>query len=214
MSFHLTKIEIDYETAHLKKLHDSHEWHRWAWEAFPGQPDATRDFLTRLDDTGRGFRFLIQSQSVPSRPPQCPEEAFETKVIPEEFFGHAVYRFSLLVNPTIKRVIRDASGNRKKNGRREPISSREELVGWLIRKAEAHGFEVNPTTLETLPRPKQVFTKRSRSDDRRHTGTHTATEFRGCLKVTDPGAFARAIQTGIGSAKAFGFGMLCLATLP
>ena len=213
MSLHLTKIEIDYETAHHKKLRDSHDWHRWAWEAFPGRPEANRDFLTRLDDTGRGFRFLIQSHSEATRPAQCPEDAFETKPIPDSFLQHSAYRFSLLVNPTVKRVIRDASGTRKKNGRREPISNRDELLGWLARKSAAHGFEVDPRSVQIIPRARQVFTKRSRSDDKRHSGTHTATEFRGILKVTDPSTFTRTVHTGIGSAKAFGFGMLCLSPL-
>lgn len=213
MSLYLTRIEIDYETAHLKALRDSHDWHRWAWEAFPGQPDASRNFLTRLDDTGRGFRFLIQSQSETTRPPQCPEDAFETKAIPETFLHHPAYRFSLLVNPTVKRVVRDASGNRKKNGRREPISDRTELLAWLTRKSEAHGFRFDPATIQALPRPRQIFTKRSRSDDKRHSGTHTATEFRGVLNVTDSTAFQKSVHTGIGSAKAFGFGMLCLSPL-
>jgi len=42
-------------------------------------------------------------------------------------------------------------------------------------------------------------------------GTHTATEFSGTLQVTDPALFLTAAANGIGSAKAFGFGMLCLS---
>lgn len=213
MTLFLTKIEIDYETAHKNHLRDTYAWHRWAWEAFPGQADAERDFLTRLDDTGHGFRFLIQSTTLPTRPAQCPETAFHSKEIPADFFSHNAYRFSLLANPTIKRVIRDESGNRKKNGRREPISSREDLLAWLERKATGHGFTVNADALRTFPRPRQVFNKKANKDQTRHHGTHSATEFSGVLKVIDHTLFQQSARTGIGSAKAFGFGMLCLAPL-
>ncbi|MEI6786093.1 MAG: type I-E CRISPR-associated protein Cas6/Cse3/CasE [Verrucomicrobiota bacterium] len=36
-------------------------------------------------------------------------------------------------------------------------------------------------------------------------------EFRGTLRVTDPAAFHRTFQTGLGSGKAFGFGLLVIA---
>ncbi len=42
---------------------------------------------------------------------------------------------------------------------------------------------------------------------------HAATEFQGLLEVTDTAAFHHAFTAGIGSARAFGFGMLCLAPL-
>lgn len=213
MSLFLTKIEIDYETSHKNGLRDTHDWHRWAWECFPGMPEAKRGFLTRLDNTGRGFRFLIQSDIPSTRPMQCPEDAFDTKEIPEAFFQHPGYRFSLLANPTIKKVIRDAAGDRKKNGQRVAISQREDLMAWISKKADLHGFAVNRETLQTIPRPRQLFTKRSGQDIIRHHGTHPATEFTGTLKVTDPIVFQQSVRTGIGSAKAFGFGMLCLSPI-
>ena len=211
MSLFLTKIEIDYETSHKNGLRDSYDWHRWAWECFPGMPEAKRNFLTRLDNTGHGFRFLIQSGTPTARPTQCPADAFHTKEIPESFFQHPGYRFSLLANPTIKKVVRDEAGNRKKNGQRIAISQREDLLTWISQKAAQHGFTVNLETLQTIPRPRQLFTKRSGKDTARHHGTHTATEFTGTLKVTDPTLFQKSVRTGIGSAKAFGFGMLCLS---
>jgi CRISPR system Cascade subunit CasE len=38
-------------------------------------------------------------------------------------------------------------------------------------------------------------------------------EFRGTLCVTDPATFHQTFQTGLGSAKAFGFGLLVIAPL-
>jgi CRISPR system Cascade subunit CasE len=38
-------------------------------------------------------------------------------------------------------------------------------------------------------------------------------EFRGTLRVTDPAKFRRVFTGGLGSAKAFGFGLLVIAPL-
>ncbi|RFC42798.1 MAG: CRISPR system Cascade subunit CasE [Verrucomicrobia bacterium] len=213
MSLHLTKIEIDYETAHKAGLRDAYAWHQWAWQAFPGRPEVNRDFLTRLDDTGDGFRFLIQSTTPPQRPGTCPLNAWQTKDIPENFFGHQAYRFSLLANPTRKLAApRDADGKRR-NAKRLPVSNREDLIAWIERKGVQHGFRIDPTALQTIPRPRQVFVKKSNDDSRRYAGLHGATEFVGILKITDPALFVHAAHNGIGSAKAFGFGMLCLSPI-
>jgi len=40
---------------------------------------------------------------------------------------------------------------------------------------------------------------------------HLAVQFDGRLRVTDPGALKEAVRSGIGSAKAYGFGLLSLA---
>lgn len=213
MNLHLTKIEIDYETAHKAGLRDAYAWHQWAWQAFPGRPEGDRDFLTRLDDTGDGFRFLIQSATAPQRPTTCPLDAWQTKDIPKNFFAHPAYRFSLLANPTRKLAApRDAAGKRR-SAKRIPISTHEDLLAWIARKGVQHGFRVDTASLQTIPRPRQVFVKKSTADTRRHAGLHTATEFVGILKITDTALFILATRTGIGSAKAFGFGMLCLSPI-
>lgn len=188
-------------------FHDSYAWHKRIWEAFPNQAESQRDFLTRLDDTGSEFRLLILSPAPPARPGWCPESQWLSKPIAETFFQHPAYHFSLLANPTRKRVVRDADGKRKKNGRREPLVTREDLLAWIARKADLNGFSIESSALKTTPRPRQSFLKKGTA------GTHTATEFSGTLAVTDPDLFLQAATGGIGSAKAFGFGMLCLSPL-
>lgn len=186
---------------------DSYAWHKRIWEAFPGVPGAQRDFLSRLDDTGNDFRLLILSADPPTRPDWCPSDSWQSKAIPETFYQHSTYRFSLLANPTRKRVVRDASGQRKKNGKREPIVSRDDLTAWLMQKQAQHGFIIDADSLKTIPRPRQSFIKQGA------VGNHTATEFTGTLHVLDITLFRDAAARGIGSAKAFGFGMLCLSPI-
>lgn len=207
----LTRSQIPYEIAARNwkdgGFRDSYAWHKRIWEAFPGQPEAKRNFLTRLDDVGEGFRLLILSEEPPTRPDWCPVDGWESKTVPDHFFQHASYQFSLLANPTRKQVVINEDGTRKKNGQRIALRKREDLIDWIERKAALHGFTVEFSSLKTIPRPRQQFLKEKKS------GTHTATEFTGILNVTDPDTFFTAATKGIGTARAFGFGMLCLVPI-
>ena len=206
----LTKVEIDHETAYKAGLRDSYAWHQRIWQMFPGRDGDARDFLTRLDGNDEGFRLLVISQHQPSRPDWCPEPAWQSKPVPEAFFDNKSFRFSLIANPTRK----VKSDKNAKNGRRIPISHREDrvvegkthsgLLSWLRRKGEQHGFSFNDDQVRTASRPRQWFLKKGAA------GVHSASEFVGLLHVTDPTLFRAAVSSGIGSAKAFGFGMLCL----
>lgn len=202
----LTKIEIDHETAYKTGLRDSYAWHQKTWQAFPGRDGEARDFLTRLDDMDQGFRLLILSTCEPARPGWCPEPAWQSKPVPDTFFQHRAYRFSLLANPT-KKVRSDNSGQLLKNSRRVPLNRREDLLDWLARKARDAGFTFDAGSTRTIPRPRQSFIKKGQA------GLHSATEFVGLLHVTDAALFKKAAVAGIGPAKAFGFGMLCLSPM-
>jgi len=200
---YLTKIEIDHEAAFKTGLRDSYTWHQKIWEAFPGRNGQARDFLTRLDEIDGGLRLLVLSSEAAHRPDWCPEPSWHSKAVGESFFSHPSYQFSLVANPT-KKV---KSENNPKNGRRVPLVKREDLLNWLKRKGEQHGFTIDLESTRTVPRPRQSFIKKGTA------GLHTATEFSGTLSVTNLESFRHAAQHGIGSAKAFGFGMLCLIPL-
>ncbi len=208
-TLHLTQIRVTYEDAvRLLRIRDTYDWHQYVWRAFDQGIRHRRDFLIRVDRKEEAFRVLILSRSVPAKPDWCPTDCFETKVIPDDFFAHGHYRFSLLANPTKKVRVDNTDGSRRKNGRRVPLVTREELVAWLQRKAQAGGFNINADSLRTLPRGREFFHK----DGISH-GTHTAVEFQGELTVTAPDRFRATVAAGIGSAKAFGFGLLALAPL-
>ncbi len=207
----LTKVEIDHETAYKAGLRDSYAWHQRVWEMFPGRDGAPRDFLTRLDGIDAGFRLLVVSASQPARPTWCPEPAWRSKPLPESFFEHTRFRFSLIANPTRK----VKSETNAKNGRRIPIAHREDreiagkvqsgLLSWLRRKGEQHGFSFDDSAIRAISKPRQWFLKKGSA------GVHAGTEFVGVLTITDPAKFRLAVTRGVGSAKAFGFGMLCLS---
>ena len=205
---YLTQILVPYELAVRQlKIRDSYDWHQRVWQAFKGRDGEKRDFLSRVDEVDDAYRLIIVSTAEPTKPDWCPTDCFKTKSIPDDFFAAGSFRFSLLVNPT-RKVRSDATGNRTKNGRRLPLTKREELLAWIQRKAEAGGFDIGDVeSLRTVPKPRSYFQKAGMS------GVHYAVEFQGVLTVTDPELFRRTFTTGIGSAKAFGFGLLALAPL-
>jgi len=206
---HLTQIHVAYEqAARLLKIRDTYDWHQLVWQAFAARDGEARDFLVRIDQKDEAFRVLVLSRTAPTRPDWCPSAGFATKPIPDTFFNYREFSFSLLANPT-KKIRSNAAGERTKNGRRVPLTAREDLLVWLQRKAEAAGFTFDPEATQTVPRGREYFQK----EKPRTHGLHAAVEFRGRLRILDPVAFRTAVATGIGSAKAFGFGLLVIAPL-
>lgn len=206
---YLTQVLIDCATARRLRLWklDSYAWHQAVWKAFPGRDGQQRDFLTRLDERGGGFRLLIVSPQIPTRPDWCPSEAWQTKPIPERYFSRRRYVFELRANPTKKVAKLGPDGQPTKNGQRVPLRKREELVAWIKHKGEQGGFEIETDRLRTIPYGPERFQKNGSH------GTHTAVEFQGVLTVTDPQKFHGTFTCGVGSAKAFGFGLLVIAPI-
>ncbi len=198
-----------------QKLLDNYAWHQAAWDCFPGRPDDTRDFLTRLDESPHSFRLLIVSAQPPTRPDWCPPEFWQSREIPPGYFQRTRYTFQLRANPTKKvinpdkpKVVRpDGRIDRNKNARRVALRQPAELVAWLHRKAATGGFAVDADSLRVIPEGQDHF-----SNDHQH-GAHASVEFRGLLSVADPAKFHQTFVTGLGSAKAFGFGLLVIAPI-
>jgi len=206
---YLTQAILDFASAARLGLRDCYDWHQAVWKAFPGHDGEQRNFLTRLDQRREGFRLLIVSPIQPARPGWCPadEECWKTKPIPQTYFRCARYGFQLCANPTkkVSKELRD--GTLTKNGRRTPLTKREDLVAWINRKGSQGGFAVDEATLRTFSRGREYFDKEGRS------GLHSAVEFEGVLTVTAPAKFHETFTRGIGSAKAFGFGLLVIAPI-
>jgi CRISPR system Cascade subunit CasE len=204
---YLTQAIIGHELAVKRGFRDVYDWHQAVWKAFPNRDGQQRNFLTRLDERGDGFRLLIVSPEIPNRPDWCPTESWQTKPIPETYFGKRRYAFQLLANPTKKVTKLGVDGQPTKNGKRVPLRTREEYVAWIERKAKDGGFTVEAGTLRTIQQGRESFEKKGAH------GTHTAVEFQGVLTVTDEKKFHETFTRGIGSAKAFGFGLLVIAPI-
>lgn len=203
----LARIQIDYETAAHHKLQDSYAWHQAIWKAFPDRKDEDRSFLFRVDKRNDGLEAFLLTRVEPVCPDWCPQDGWFVKPVKPDFLGHRFYRFDLRANATRKVKKSTESGESSKNGRRAVISSEHELRVWLDRKAEQGGFRLMDTPpLVIEPRTDFHFRKGKGNG----SGLHVGVRFRGALEVTDAKRFSETFSTGIGSAKAFGFGLLLL----
>jgi CRISPR system Cascade subunit CasE len=197
---YLTQAIVEARSAQRHRLNDSYAWHKAVWDAFPEQRDRKRDYLTRLDRIRDEFRLLMISPDPPVRPSWSDD--WQTKEIAPSYFDATRYRFELCANPTRKIASVLPGGSISKNGRRVPLTGREDLVAWMERKAEQSGFAVDTAMLQTVPKGREYFSKQGQ------LGLHNAIEFMGTLAVFDRDQFYEAFRRGIGSAKAFGFGLL------
>lgn len=124
-------------------------------------------------------------------------------------------RFRLRANPTkrLPLLIENRAG--KERGKRVEIFGEEEQLDWLRRKGEQHGFRllaarVNPNVLNARANPEgKVIGWRDRSEPPMKFGSVL---FEGELEITHAEDFKVALMNGIGSGKAYGFGLLSVAS--
>ncbi len=206
-------------------LGDCRALHQRILSAFPDAPDvsAAREhysMLFRTEPLDGGARVLVQSRERPdwSRLPAdyLLPPIVEPKRIDQRYATLAagqVLVFRLRANPT-KRI---SDGNKAEaerwRGKRVDIRGHDQQIAWLRHKGESAGFAL--LAARTQPDRSDVLTL-SQSD--KVTGKHAGHQltfgsviFEGRLRVTDPAAFVRALEVGIGSGKAFGFGLLSVA---
>ncbi len=211
----LLRIEMDAEDVGRLRILDSYDWHQRLWDCFPGLPEEQRSFLTRIDFLEGAVRAWVLSSHKPVRPEWFPDDAnaFALREIASSFLSHLHYAFDLRVNPTKALVQRNLDGSpklkangKRTSGKRVPLVDPVGLRAWIDRKGMECGFRISEAKpLEIGPVVGYHFHKKD------HTGVHGGVQFRGILEVTDSDLFAQAHANGIGTAKAFGFGLLLLS---
>jgi CRISPR system Cascade subunit CasE len=194
--FHLTKILLSRAEMITLKLVDNYSWHKRLWTAFPGKNGQPRDFLFRVDPQDDGCIVLLLSPEVPTLPDWG---MWQTRPVAQTFLGYDQYRFQLRANPTVCKV------NAHGRGDRVSIYDLPGVTNWFERKASESGFRLMQWEAST-PRL-QHFTKSGQQ------GMHVCTDFQGLLSVVDHPRFELAFHKGIGTAKAFGFGLMLLKPL-
>lgn len=138
-----------------------------------------------------------------------------------------VLSFRLRANPT-KRIPEAFSGDCALRGKRVGLLREEAQIAWLIRKGlerekgKPGGFEILMKEVEdqngVMRRvpcvnvcPEGQQRGRKRESGQSHELTHSSVCFDGLLRITDVDAFRETLASGIGPAKAFGFGLLSVA---
>ncbi len=214
---HLSKLLLNPRSRQARRDAGSpYELHRTLARAFvtPEGTDyrAHHGVLFRLEPLSPGSRshvVLVQSEGAPDWHELPEEYMLEANVRPYELSpvtGQS-FAFRLVANPT-RKVKRPG----QRQGRRVGLDDApteggsSPVLDWLHRKGDQHGFAVpfavvNPFVLGSDALP---------ATDKRGLPLWGA-RFDGLLRITDAGRFGEALRSGIGPAKAFGFGLLSLA---
>lgn len=122
------------------------------------------------------------------------------------------WAFRFRGNPT--HVVTDGKGHKRVTAHASTMHD----SAWFIRKSQMHGFEVvgespnlNENVLVTA-RGTQHFGKTDHASAKRMKVTLHSAQFQGILRVSDRNAFQEALVKGIGRGKAYGNGLLTIAS--
>ncbi len=135
-------------------------------------------------------------------------------------------RFRLRANPTRKIDTKTGADGVRRNGKRVELRDEAGQLAWLERKGTQHGFRLR--MVRTIDENKRTG-KRGAQSKGDHKGkllsspeesgeyarvprlTFASVLFDGELIVTDAPLFQDALKSGIGTGKAYGFGLLSVA---
>lgn len=137
----------------------------------------------------------------------------EVKSFEPDFSEGQCLRYRLVANPTRRLSKNSPDAKEESIGKRVPVPT-ERLFDWLVRRAESGGFSILKDS--TNIQPGYLYFKKpdkkrgdELGDERKNEKSRMrSVQFEGVLTVTDPAAFHKTIVSGIGSGKAFGFGLL------
>ncbi|MFZ5824072.1 MAG: type I-E CRISPR-associated protein Cas6/Cse3/CasE [Bacillota bacterium] len=222
---YLSRLFLNPQSAAVRQdLGDCQALHRTLMRAFPeegGVSDARARWgvLHRVDEdpgTGR-LSLLAQSLVEPdwSRlPPGYYMGLPVTKSIDRQLAAiqsGLVLAFRLRANPTRKIDTKTGPDGKKRNGQRVELRRDEDRIAWLKEKGRAGGFALLTVDLNPAVPDVRIHIGRSRGSHPRGRLTFGAVTFEGRLQVTDAERFLETLRHGIGSAKAYGFGLLSIA---
>lgn len=225
----------------VRDLRDVNALHQRVLKGFPQKvaaekPREALGVLFRLDKTQDGrLTLLVQSEAPPdwtSLPPGylMAPQAFDDegpnpaiKVVDDAYpniVEGRTLRFRMRANPTRKIDTKTGPDGKKRNGRRVPLLTSEERLSWLKRKAEQHGFAVveaefsnggSSSAVIDVTEGRATGGRLSPDGKEKAALSFGSVVFEGTLVVRSRADFIGALRAGIGSGKAFGFGLLSVA---
>ncbi len=175
-----------------------------------------KGFLFRIDPKPGGrVVIVVQSSTEPdwdyafhnagyllAAPPQV-------KLFDPSFEAKQRLRFRLVANPTRRLSNRslgaDGQPIQKGIGKRVPVPT-DRLLEWLTGRAEKAGFSIESKSVDVSPG--YICINKARSGDGLRL---RSVRYDGVLIVTNPARFREGMLQGIGTGKAFGFGLLSVA---
>lgn len=104
---------------------------------------------------------------------------------------------------------------RARRGKRVAVYGEEAQRDWLARQGIRAGFSIATQQLAARDEPELVLSKTRPHgwSAKGNTAQHDGVDYQGILRVDDAAKLRAAVMSGIGPAKAFGFGLLSLKAL-
>jgi CRISPR system Cascade subunit CasE len=188
----------------------THMLEQYGWPNAPEGAPVTKDYAALLGrlDTNQEYRFRLTANPVQTT--RRPDKLTEAQQRRQE-------RWDSATGTARERGVR---------GHRVAHRTVAHQRRWLLEQSQRHGFTIPVIAPEppgaTLPdgaEPEYQVTlveRRQLQVKKRQDAPSvnlTSVTFEGCLRITDPAPFTRALLHGIGPAKAYGQGLLTLAQL-
>ncbi|HXF55400.1 MAG TPA: type I-E CRISPR-associated protein Cas6/Cse3/CasE [Hyphomicrobiaceae bacterium] len=194
----------------------AYDAHRLVWSLFGCTGDQERDFLFR-QTSGPGEFIAVSARAPTDRHDLW---RIETKPYDPQVRSGERLAFSLRANPVVKRihesgkpqradVVMDLKWRLKRAGAEvpsQPALVEQAGLDWLTGRSARHGFAIEPAAVRVDGYIQHRFETGSGGQPIRLSSL----DFDGVLTVIDPGRFRAALFSGIGPAKAFGFGLLLI----
>lgn len=193
---------------------DAYESHRLVWALFGDDPNRERDFLYRYDQQrGRPELMIVSAQ-----PPMDNHNLFhiESKPYAPDLRAGDRLTFMARINPVWRKEV---DGKRRKvdvvmdeihRSRREkdgPVDrldvAAEALPPWFAAQGQRGGFTLEDDSLVVEAYGRHRFRTRDGGDV-----TVAGVDVRGAVRVTEPDSFRETLFQGLGTSRAFGFGVM------
>lgn len=199
---YLIKAELDRREAR-GLLADCQQMHRFI-TGFFGTDRQSGQILYRTNLVQNKLCIYLYSQTPAEHiPNNCELQQRDITSWLDGMEAGQLWSFDLIAAPTKK-----VGAEGKKNSQRRILRLPRERQEWLERKAEQNGFAI--LQVQEL---EQLHICGRHKADKGGVMYHDAYHYQGILQITDGEAFRRAMQTGIGSGKAYGFGMMMVKRL-
>lgn len=237
---YLSRIILDTRYRQVRQdLGNCHHLHRRVLQGFATAPDDRQarvhfSVLYRTETYERDprlVRLLVQSTAIPvwERLPDTYVAAAPdgrgnpaVRLVDHEYNqiqSAMQLRFRLRANPTRRIGNNNTDQGARWRGKRIELYHEADQLAWLERKGQQGGFRlvhvaVRPELPDTRVTNQEKARGRCPAKDGRPAMplTFGAVLFEGYMEVTDRAQFLTTIRVGIGSGKAFGFGLLSVAT--
>lgn len=218
----ITPVEGCEREAVHQRLDGPYADHQWLWRWFPSERGTPRDFIFRRHDGDAAPRYYVISQRAPIEEPG--HWRAQTREYAPQIHAGERLQFELRANPTVrhgrdgkskrhdvvmeakKRLLAVRGLSRWSDWQGDDKPSLSDVVqpacsDWLKRRGETLGFVPDQETLV-------VEGYDQHQEKHGQALCFSTVDLAGQLTVTDPPAFQHALLAGIGSAKAFGCGLL------